>query len=88
MDNFEEWYLNDNDGIIYDRTSTEEVCNIPSDSDDDMKRASLILTAPEMYATLEDLIFHVSNDGIPWSVLSEKIKNARKVLAKATTNPI
>ncbi len=86
MEDFEKWHLNDNDGIIY--ASTEEVCSILSDSDEDMKRASLILTAPEMYATLEDLIFHVSNDGIPWSVLSEKIENARKVLTKATTNPI
>ena len=40
----------------------------------------------EIISALEDLVFHVSNNGIPYSLLKEKIIKARKALKNAETN--
>jgi hypothetical protein len=32
---------------------------------------------------LEDLVFHVSNDGIPWDVLKDKIAESRAAIRQA-----
>ncbi len=45
--------------------------------------ARLISAAPDLLEALEDLIFHVINDGIPWNVLQVKIKKAQQAINKA-----
>jgi len=37
----------------------------------------------DLLAALEDLVFHVINNGVPYSVLKEKIKAAQQAIAKA-----
>jgi len=40
----------------------------------------------EIISAMEDLIFHVSNNGIPYCLLKEKIIKARTALKNAETN--
>ena len=40
----------------------------------------------EIISALEDLVFHVSNNGIPYSLLKEKIIKARMALKNAEKN--
>ncbi len=50
-----DWRLNDNDGKIYGGPMGDEICSIPSDSDEDMAHARLIVAAPELLAVLKML---------------------------------
>ena len=50
-----EWYLNDNDGIIYGGME-KEICQIPHDEDEDMANARLIAAAPDLLAACEELL--------------------------------
>ena len=45
--------------------------------------AKLIAAAPDLLKAAEDLVFHLINNGIPYSVLKEKIKVMQEVIAKA-----
>ena len=60
------------------------ICRLADRSIDETEaNAQLMAAAPDMERELENLVFLISNDGIPYSQIQQAIVSSRKALAKA-----